>query len=282
MAVEPAPWGLGRFGRQALAVVRARPGTGALGVLASPPWPQFVACLVAIAAAELVTTFVDARVGVLMHTFILAALLLYAAFVAEEAQRGLLLALSLAPLIRILSLSMPLESVGLKYWYAVVAVPLLVGTAVVARTLNLSRQDLGLTAGSLRTQLLIGCTGLALGAIEYFILKPAPLIDSFSWRAVLIPALILLIGTGFTEELLFRGVMQSAARDVLGKGAIVYVSVLFAVLHIGYKSVLDVAFVFAVALLFAGLVLRTRSILGVTLSHGITNIVLFLVMPFLW
>lgn len=270
-----------RFSRQALAAVRARPSADARATLSSPPGLQSVAFLVAITVAELVTSFGDVRVGMLIHTFILAALLLSSAFTAGEAHRGLLLALTLAPLIRILSLSMPLESVSLKYWYAVVAVPLLVGTAVVARTLNLSRQDLGLTVGSLRIQLLIACTGFAFGAMEYLILKPDPLIDSFSWGAVLLPALILLVGTGFTEELLFRGVMQSAARDVLGKGAIVYVSVLFAVLHIGYQSVLDVAFVFAIALLFAWLVVRTRSILGVTLSHGITNVMLFLVVPFI-
>jgi LysM repeat protein len=96
-----------------------------------------------------------------------------------------------------------------------------------------------------------------------------------------LPALILLIGTGFNEELVFRGVMQSAASDALGKWAILYVTVVFAVLHLGYKSVVDVAFVFAVGLFFGWVVAKTRSLLGVTLSHGITNIALYLVVPFL-
>jgi LysM repeat protein len=152
---------------------------------------------------------------------------------------------------------------------------------VVARTLSLSRRDLGLTPGFIPTQLLIGCTGFALGIGEYFILRPDPLIDSLSWRAVWVPALILLIGTGFTEEFVFRGVMQSASRDALGKVAILYVTVLFAVLHVGYKSAVDVAFVFGVGLFFAWVVMRTGSIMGATLSHGITNIALYLVVPFL-
>jgi membrane protease YdiL (CAAX protease family) len=36
-----------------------------------------------------------------------------------------------------------------------------------------------------------------------------------------------------------------------------------------------------VGLFFGWVVQRTRSLLGVTLSHGLTNIVLFLVMPYL-
>jgi LysM repeat protein len=75
--------------------------------------------------------------------------------------------------------------------------------------------------------------------------------------------------------------MQSASRQALGKASILYVAVVFAVLHLGYKSVSDVAFVFAVGLLFGWLVARTRSLLGVTLAHGVTNITLYLVVPFL-
>ena len=45
-------------------------------------------------------------------------------------------------------------------------------------------------------------------------------------------------------------------------------------------KLLDVVFVFGVALFFGYVVERTDSILGVSLSHGLTNIVLFLVAPF--
>jgi membrane protease YdiL (CAAX protease family) len=53
------------------------------------------------------------------------------------------------------------------------------------------------------------------------------------------------------------------------------------VLHFGYHSLLDVVFVFAVAVFFGWVLLRTRSIVGVTLSHGLTKIRLFLVFPLL-
>jgi hypothetical protein len=95
----------------------------------------------------------------------------------------------------------------------------------------------------------------------------------------LVPILILMFSTGFIEELIFRGMMQRAATEALGRFGLPYVAALFAVLHVGYLSVLDVVFVLIVGLFFGWVAARTHSIVGVTLSHGLTNIVLFLVMP---
>jgi membrane protease YdiL (CAAX protease family)/LysM repeat protein len=238
--------------------------------------------LLAITGAELATVVADARAGVIAHVLVLAALLVHASLVADRPEFKLLLAFSLAPLIRILSLSMPLEDIDMAYWYGMVAFPILIAALVVARTLRLNRRDLGFSLDYIPFQLLVGCTGVAFGVIEYFILDAEPLIDNFSWGAFWVPAIILLVGTGFTEEFIFRGIMQSAAGPFLGRAAILYVTALFAILHVGYSSILDVLFVFAVGLFFAWVVLRTRSILGVTISHGITNIGLYLVVPFLW
>ena len=271
---------------QAEATVISRPpsisGVLAIRARAAPMMPILaVVYVILIAVAELLTVMGDARWGLTLHIAILTALLVQASLVTEQAYQKLLLALALAPLIRILSLSMPLEDIDLVYWYAIVGVPLMLTALVVARTLGLSWRNLGFTLRSLRIQALVVAAGLAFGVAEYFILKPKPLIDEFSWGAFWLPALILLIGTGFNEELVFRGVMQSASGDALGKWAILYVTVVFAVLHLGYKSVVDVAFVFAVGLLFGWVVAKTRSLFGVTLSHGITNIALYLVVPFL-
>ena len=82
------------------------------------------------------------------------------------------------------------------------------------------------------------------------------------------------------EELIFRGVLQHTAVESFRWWGVVYVSLLFAVLHVGFLSWLDVIFVFGVALFFGWVVKKTGSLLGVTLSHGITNIVLFLIVPF--
>jgi CAAX prenyl protease-like protein/helix-turn-helix protein len=123
--------------------------------------------------------------------------------------------------------------------------------------------------------------GLGLGALEYYILAPAPLVSSFSWGTIGLAALSLMVFTGLMEELLFRGLLQAVAQPVLGGWSIVYVSLLFATLHIGQLSALELVFAFGVGLLFAQLVRWSGSILGVALAHGMTNITLFLIMPYL-
>jgi LysM repeat protein/membrane protease YdiL (CAAX protease family) len=273
-------------GHQAEATVISRPlpvfSAVAVRVRAVPLMPILaIFYVVLITVAELLTVLTDARWGLALHIGILTALLVQASLVIAQPYHKLLLALALAPLIRILSLTMPLQDIDLMYWYAIVGAPMMLTALVVARTLGLSWRSLGFTVRSLRIQALVVTTGLAFGVAEYFILKPEPLIDEFSWGAFWLPALILLIGTGFNEELVFRGVMQSATGDALGKSAILYVAVIFAVLHLGYKSAVDVAFVFAVGLMFGLVVAKTRCLLGVTLSHGLTNIALYLVVPFL-
>jgi membrane protease YdiL (CAAX protease family) len=218
-------------------------------------------------------------VGLTLHALLLVGLVMHGALAREVQWRNLALALTLAPLIRLLSLSLPLTRLPQIAWYPIVSVPLLLAAWVVIRQIGAARRELGLTLGNLPLQLVLTGAGLALGAVEYMILQPQTLFATFSWGAFLLASLILLVATGFTEELLFRGLLQTVAQPVLGRQAIVYVSLLFAVLHVGYLSLVDVLFVFAVGWAFGFVVRMGGSILGVTLAHGLTNIMLFLVMP---
>lgn len=237
--------------------------------------------LFAIAAGESLTIWSEPQVGMGLNAILLFVLLLHASLIPDSPLHKMLLAVSLAPLIRMLSLAMPLQDVELVYWYLIIALPVLLAAVILARLLALSREDLGLTLRHLPIQLTVATTGVAFGLAEYFILKPEPLIDDFTWQKAFLPGLILLVGTGFNEEFVFRGVMQSASREALGRWSILYVTSVFAVLHLGYESAADVAFVFAVGLFFAMVVAKTRCLLGVVLSHSITNITLYLVVPFL-
>lgn len=221
------------------------------------------------------------QLGLALHALLLVGLTLYCAFGRHEAERRLALALTLVPLMRILSLSLPLALFPQIVWYLLVAAPLLAATMIAVRQLRLSRGDLGLRLGNVPIQLMLAEGGLALGAIEYAILAPPPLFTMNSTGALVTAALVLLVTTGFTEELIFRGLLQSLATPILREWGLIYVALLFAALHIGYRSVSDSVFVCGVGLLFAYVVYRSGSILGVTLAHGLTNVTLFLIMPYL-
>jgi len=238
--------------------------------------------LVVITLAEIITTLFDPTAGVLLYGIILLVLMVQAALTWEKPIHGLFLALTFAPLIRILSVSMPLAKFPLIYWYLITSIPLFAAAFVIVKVLGFSWASLGLNRRRLLLQIPIAAVGLVLGFTEYAILRPQPLSAGLTIQQFWGPALILLVCTGFAEELFFRGVLQKAAMEALGGPGLLYVALLFAVLHIGYKSILDLVFVFAVGYLFGWFVKKTGSIVGVTFAHGLTNILLFLVMPFLW
>lgn len=234
-----------------------------------------------IIIAEVLTTLFNPLIGLVVYGLILFALLLHTAFTNHIQLQRFLLALSLIPLTRLLSMMLPLYPFLTVHWYPLIGVPLYLAAFYVARIGRMNRVMIGITARMLHLQVLVSLTGIGLGYLEYLILRPEPLVKQFNIEGIWFPALILLIFTGLQEELIFRGLLQYAAVSVLGQIGMIYMALVFAVMHLGYRSWLDLIFVFAVALFFGWVVRRSGSILGVALAHGLTNICLFLIFPFL-
>lgn len=241
--------------------------------------------LVLITLAEIVTAYTSPQSGVILHSIILVLLLIHHSFILPRSfanpLKPLLLALTLAPLIRIISLSMPLWNFEFIYWFIVIGIPLFIASFVVIRVLHLKLKDVNLRWENPFFTLLIALSGVIFGYIEYFILKPEPLISSLNLNEMIIPGLIIIICTGLLEELIFRGIIQNTAEKAFQNLALIFVPVLFATLHIGNRSIPHTFFVFGVGLFFSWAVKKTGSLIGVTLSHGIINITLYLVFPFI-
>jgi len=238
--------------------------------------------LLAIIGAEVVTDFFSATGGVVFYTIILIALIVHSALMAvgEPATSRLLLAMSLTPLVRMLSRFLPFAQFEPVYWYLIIYPPLLLAAWVAMRRLNFSAREVGLNLRRLPLQLVIALSGFVFGVVEYLILKPAqPIVTELTVVSILLTVIALAAGTGFVEEFIFRGVLQKASIGALGKWGLSYVAFLFAILHLIHYSAIDIVFVFVVGLFFGWVVNKTGSLLGVTLSHSITNIMLFLVIP---
>jgi uncharacterized protein len=160
-------------------------------------------------------------------------------------------------------------------------VPLFAAVYTIMKNQGLTRQHIGLIWGNKKVQFLIALTGIFLGTIEYIILQPKPLIAVLDPINLITATIILIISTGLAEELLFRGIIQKNAENVFGIFlGLLYTSILFTALHIGWNNLYDLIFVFLVAMFYGYAFQKTRSIVGVTLSHGISNSFLFLIVPF--
>jgi membrane protease YdiL (CAAX protease family) len=205
----------------------------------------------------------------------------------------LLVAASLASLVRVFSLAVPrfpffgvpvANPLNTIPWLALVSVPLLVSVVAVSYVQRLRPRDLGLGIRGwheVPLQILIALTGIPLGLLEYAILQPAPWIAVGSFGAIAVGGLVIFLATGLSEELIFRGILLKRAVEALGeRPGLIYVTALFASLHIFFLSGYDLVFVFAVGLFYGFVVLTTKNLWGAILSHSLGNVMLYLVAPF--
>ena len=239
---------------------------------------------VALVSGELLTAFKDFAAGLAVHIVILFLLMIHASFISRSntSLSRLLTALSLAPLLRILSLSLPLWHFTTLEWLGIISIPLIVACIATISALKLRPGDVGLTLGPARRlpwQGLIALLGLPLGVLEYSILRPSSWLADYSLGNVALALFALAGATGLAEELIFRGILQRCATDLVGDAGIIYVAVVFAALHISFLSWADLVFVFLVALLFGAIVKKTGTLTGVIAAHTLVNVMLYLVLP---
>jgi uncharacterized protein len=237
--------------------------------------------------AEVLLVFFEPWVGLTCHWILLFFCLVQSVFNNDLELNDYILGLSLIPITRIMSISMPITKLPQLVWYPLIYLPLLAAAFVVIRVSGLKMKQVGLVIeGNLIKQVILGLLiglvlGSAVGFIEYLILKPQPIISGLSFEQLWLPALVLLLTTGFVEELIFRGVLQTLSEPVMGKIGIIFNSALFAILHWGFLSILDVLYVFIVAVIFAVIVKKAKNIFAVTMAHGVANTILFAVAPFI-
>jgi membrane protease YdiL (CAAX protease family) len=186
---------------------------------------------------------------------------------------------ALVPVFRLVNLGMPVFFELTLYWFPFVYAPLFPAMFL----LIVRRPDLHLDV-DLRSAVLLMPAGLllaaVLGEIEYRIIEPAALIAEPSVVQFLLLAAIMVLFVGFVEEVLFRGILQSALIEALGYWpGVLLTSFLFAMMHSAYGTVLEIAFAALIGLVFGVIYTRTRSITLVAVIHGVLNVFLFGFIP---
>jgi len=241
-----------------------------------------ISYLVVVTIAEVITVYHSINAGSSIHAVLLLFLMVYSSLEREKNFSNLLKVLALVPLIRLLSNSMPLPVIQDIYQFFIISIILVAGALLLIKNQGMRKEEVGLRWGDPKVQVIIALTGLLFGYMEYFILEPVPIIEILTFKNLFIPAIILLVYTGISEELIFRGMILTNAERILGKGiGLIFVSVLFTIMHIIHQSITDLLFVFGIGLFYGYAFLKTRSLSGISLSHGIANIMLFLIMPFM-
>ncbi len=232
-----------------------------------------------------VSTIYRPTFGIAFHVAILFSLLIFSVLAKNSVFSGLLLALAIVPLIRILSLSMPLSHFAYIMWFLLTSIPIFIAIFACMMMQGLSLKDVGMTfpeAKHVPLEVGIVLLGLPMGILEYHLLTPEPLLYQLQPSLLIGPVLIIVIYTGFVEELAFRGLMQYHAVRTMGWWGILLITATFGIMHIGNLNYWDVLLAFAIGGVYAIVTRKTGSIYGVTLSHGLVNVMLFLIGPVYW
>ncbi len=244
--------------------------------------------LVTIVLAEALLRLYGSAVGGIVYALLLIALVVQSRRAAGDTTRLFLLTLSLVPVINVLAavVNLALFAVDVRselVFLAIVFVLSLAAAIAVMRTAKLRASDVAVAPGKPIPQLLVGLTGIAFGFVLYYLTKPDPVVAGAGWWPLPAAVVVILIGAAM-EELAFRGILQRTSWAALGVWGLVYVSLVFGLIHVGRVSgfnlsIGSIPWIFAVALFYAWVVRKTGSLSGVTLSHFLNNIIVFLVGP---
>jgi membrane protease YdiL (CAAX protease family) len=193
------------------------------------------ACTSAIIAAEGIGLVRGAQAAGIVDAFVAAVAISYAALAADAALRRLVAVLALLALSRTLSVVLPFRDLEPITWYAVVSIAVLAGAGSAARLFDDPVTSLRLRVTSSKLDLVVVLVGVPVGLVGHVLLRPGAIVEGGGAVGVLAEAVVLLGLAALAEELLFRGLMLAAARDLLGStgAATAYVTAMTAAMYLG-------------------------------------------------
>ena len=237
--------------------------------------------LIGLIFAEISVIYINTEVGIVIELVILFALLINSSLDVSYNYSVMLKSIMIIPIIRIIGLLLPILQIQPLFWFPIIAVPLYEAIYTIMKSQGLTIKHVGLIWGNKKIQFLIALTGLLIGIIEYEILQPQPLIEVLNPVTLIFASIILFISIGLAYELIFRGIIQKNAENAFGTIAgILYTTIIFTAIQIGWNSFIFLIFIFMVSLFYGYTFMKTRSIVGITVSSGISTIFLLLILPF--
>lgn len=266
----------------ARAPVRAQWGSGPF---ASTAFVISLYC-VAVADAEVAVAYADERLGAFLHGLGLLFLLNHAALLRRGARwthgslGPALIALSLVPILRLMSFVMPVSGLPPVYDYALTGASVALAVGLALRAGELTQAVVRLLTRVTWTQAFVATSGVPLGLAAYLAVEPEPVVADVASLAAVASVVVLGFG-GALEEIVFRGVIQQALSAVLGRVGIAAAAFLYGTTYLGIEPNVYAVFALASGLAFGFVVDRTKSLVGVASARALMSIGSLLAWPHL-
>lgn len=229
--------------------------------------------------AELVTVVGGAGAGVLAHLILLVAVAVLSLRMGPTPTHRLLLSLGLLPLVRIVSLAVPAAIIPVQYWYLQIGLAGLEGVLLVLRRLDLTFKDLGLQRTRGSELAVVTAIGAALGLPAYLIAGRLDLGGGGGAIGIALAVAIVVVFVGFFEEILFRGLIQSAGTALFARGGIVLSVAATTVMYAASLNPRYVVFMALVAVFLGVVTRRSGSIVAPIGAHAALAVVQLVILP---
>jgi len=254
------------------------------------PWknPSLILVCVAFLALveELLLNSTYAGVGLSLALIALISLPLSAAVFSKGdiRVRGFLEVSGLVFANRVVLSAFPIKFLALPSLLPAIYTLVLIGCILYIAYRGIDLNYLGLVRGEtpILYQVLAGLlTGYVLGFVEYFVLRPTPIITVSLLRSLVYLVAVMMVFVGITEEFLFRGLLQRTLEDTLPPWqAISISSLIFALMHLGWLNPIEIVFAYAAGTIFGLMFYKTRSLITPIIAHGFGNVILYTIVLF--
>jgi len=266
-------------------IVKIDPFYSELDALVRITPARILAYLIVFAAIEMQAVWIEPKLGTFYYGFILVILLHHYLFAGSDPNRKKLLLLTAIPLLRMMSMAMPVGLVEPLYRYPMVGIPVFLSVALILKETALPWSRLGLQLPPIQKteqaweNILIALSGIPLGIMGYYFADPIPLVTTLNWAEIFASLLVVILYVALLEEIVFRGMLLHALVHTFGLIGVIFSSIIYTVLFSSYYSIQGIILMGVASLLYGWHVHESGSILAATISHTLMVAGMIIIWP---
>jgi membrane protease YdiL (CAAX protease family) len=233
----------------------------------------------ALVVAETVTLLSGPTLGLLAWALVLCGLLVMSLRLGQRSHQRVALSFAVLPLVRILSLALPAAILPMMFWYLEIGLASFEAILLVMRRLDLSLGDIGVRRAPVGEVLTVGAIGAFLGVPAYLIVGSVHLGQGGGILGLVMASAVVIVFVGVLEEVLFRGLIQSAGTELMSRGGVVLSVAATTLMYAATLNLRYIVFMALVATFFGIIARRSGSIAAPIAGHAALAWVQLLLLP---
>lgn len=197
--------------------------------------------------------------------------------------KNVLQGLILVTLLRVVNLSMPQFFTTTLLQYPLIYGVMFIPIYNTIKNQQISSKELGINFDKLHIYLPMAILiGTIMAIIEYRIISPVALIDNIRFSNIALIAIIMIVFIGTVEEIIFRPILQTRLAKIFGlRYGILLSGAIFGIMHSTYGILNEILFATIFGIILGYIFHKTKSLPFTGTIHGVTNIMLFGILPLL-